>query len=355
MLTPASPRLPLASLLAVALVAALGVAAPAAAQNDISVSVSSTVKVGEAPIVTLTIRKPLARAVLKVQGSGPGAPKRAVKVSGGPKKAGSELPLRLPKQSKPGTIRWEGSLSVTFQDGAAGSMPLAFETRSAAPPSVELVEGGLDLKGHSITVVMNRQAKSVDLEILGDDGDLIANISESFEGPPPGTPLKLTWVPKTNAEVMRLRLVGHDVDGFFSPARDLHPWSLELPHQEIVFDTNEATLRKSEEPKLTAVLPELRKRAARYRGVIDVKLFIMGHTDTVGSTKSNRALSARRARTIARWFKARGLKMAIFARGLGEEYPEVATADETDEIRNRRVDYVLSVDKPLPGRWEQIR
>jgi outer membrane protein OmpA-like peptidoglycan-associated protein len=352
MLTPRRPSLPLSALLVAAMMLA---GAPAAAQDDISVSVSSTVKVGEAPAVTLTIRKPLARAALELKGSGPGAPRGRFKTSAGPAKAGSELPLRLPKQRAPGTIRWEGTLSVTFQDGAAGSMPLVFETRSAAPPAINLAEGGLDLKGHSVTVVMNRPAKSVDLEVLGDDGKLIANISETFDGPPAGTPLKLTWVPRTDAGVMRLRLVGHDTAGFFSPARDLHPWSLALPHDEIVFDTNEAVLKKSEEPKLTAVLPELKRRLKRYRGIIDVKLYIMGHTDTVGPAQKNQALSAKRARTIARWFKGHGVTAPIFARGLGEAYPTVATPDETDEIRNRRVDYVLAIEHPLPGRWERVR
>jgi outer membrane protein OmpA-like peptidoglycan-associated protein len=354
MLTPRSPSLPPSGpFLVFALLAAL--ATPALAQDDISVSVSSTVKAGEAPAVTLTIRKPLERAVLDLKASGPGAPKGRVKVSGGPSKAGSELVLSLPKQLKPGTVRWSGTLSVTFQDGAAGSMPLAFETRSATPPSINLAEGGLDLAHHSITVVMDRPAKAVDLEILGDDGQLIANTSQAFSGEPAGTPLTLTWVPKTDAAVMRLRLVAHDTAGFYSPARDLHPWSLELPHEEIVFDTNEATLRESEEPKLSAVLPELNKRLTRYRGIIDVKLYIMGHTDTVGPASRNQVLSAQRAKTIARWFKARGVRAPIFAKGLGEDYPEVPTPDETDEIRNRRVDYVLAVENPLRGPWERVQ
>lgn len=53
-------------------------------------------------------------------------------------------------------------------------------------------------------------------------------------------------------------------------------------------------------------------------------------------------------------FKGHGLNIAIAFEGLGERSPLVKTADEVDEPRNRRVDYILALEPPaLPfGEWK---
>jgi len=72
-----------------------------------------------------------------------------------------------------------------------------------------------------------------------------------------------------------------------------------------------------------------------------MQLYVAGHTDTVGTSASNRKLSLARARAIATYFKSKGLRIPIAFAGFGEDVLLVKTADETDERRNRRVDYVL--------------
>ncbi len=79
---------------------------------------------------------------------------------------------------------------------------------------------------------------------------------------------------------------------------------------------------------------------------LPVKLFIAGHTDTVGSTAENRKLSLERARAIATWFHERGLPLPVAYAGFGEEALKVKTADNTDEPRNRRADYIVGVEEP---------
>ena len=51
--------------------------------------------------------------------------------------------------------------------------------------------------------------------------------------------------------------------------------------------------------------------ASKHAGLGKVTLFVLGHTDTVGSDESNLALSRKRARAIAAWFKGHGLGIAI--------------------------------------------
>ncbi len=66
----------------------------------------------------------------------------------------------------------------------------------------------------------------------------------------------------------------------------------------------------------------------------------------MGSSSHNIALSRKRAKAIAQWFKKHGLPIPVLWEGFGESVPAVKTGDEVDEPRNRRVDYILSVEAP---------
>ena len=67
----------------------------------------------------------------------------------------------------------------------------------------------------------------------------------------------------------------------------------------------------------------------------------------MGAAKYNLGLSLKRAQSIAGWFRKNGLRIAIAFEGFGEQALRVATPDNTDEPRNRRVDYILSVEDPV--------
>jgi outer membrane protein OmpA-like peptidoglycan-associated protein len=66
----------------------------------------------------------------------------------------------------------------------------------------------------------------------------------------------------------------------------------------------------------------------------------------VGDGAYNMKLSRERARSIAGWFRKRGTHIPIAFEGFGETALAVSTADGVDEPRNRRVDYILSMDEP---------
>ena len=103
-------------------------------------------------------------------------------------------------------------------------------------------------------------------------------------------------------------------------------------------------------PKLEAAYAKLEevlaKDSAHGRMHPGITLFIAGHTDTVGSPTHNLKLSQDRARSIAAWFRKRGVKIPISYEGFGETSLAVKTADNVDELENRRVDYVLSDGPP---------
>ncbi|HEY0840136.1 MAG TPA: OmpA family protein, partial [Vulgatibacter sp.] len=175
-----------------------------------------------------------------------------------------------------------------------------------------------------------------------------------FGGAAPGTRLTLSWPPHgADDVVLKIHFVCHDPDGFFAPMTT-HPWSLTIPHEEVIFASGKADIAPAERPKLDEALEKIATAIRRYGKVIEIKLYVAGHTDTVGDAGSNRTLSVARARAIANYFRSKGVRIPIHFAGFGEEQPAVPTPDETDEPRNRRADYVLKVEPPSAGSWSKL-
>ena len=96
-----------------------------------------------------------------------------------------------------------------------------------------------------------------------------------------------------------------------------------------------------------------------------MRLYIAGHTDTVGPNAKNKKLSLDRALSIGAYFKQKGLAIPIVVAGFGEEVPKVKTKDNTDERANRRADYVLGPAAGTPpfkgpylkvqAAWKQLK
>jgi outer membrane protein OmpA-like peptidoglycan-associated protein len=120
-----------------------------------------------------------------------------------------------------------------------------------------------------------------------------------------------------------------------------------VPHEEVNFATDSATIRDSEVPKLEQSRATIVSAVEQHKDLGSISLYIAGHTDTVGSAAHNLELSRKRARAIAAWFQKRGLPVPIAFAGFGESALVVKTGDEVDEPRNRRVDYVLAIEAPV--------
>ena len=114
-----------------------------------------------------------------------------------------------------------------------------------------------------------------------------------------------------------------------------------IDHQDVEFSTNSSTIDATENAKLDASLTKIDDAMTRSEKFIKMQLYVAGHTDTVGTSASNRKLSLARAHAIAAYFRAKGLSIPIAYAGFGEDVPAVKTPDETDERANRRADYVL--------------
>ena len=90
----------------------------------------------------------------------------------------------------------------------------------------------------------------------------------------------------------------------------------------------------------------LNKLAASLEKYAGSNLLIVGHTDQVGSSEYNQALSERRAESSARYLVSQGVNGArVDTRGLGETEPVASNGTEAGRQANRRVEVAIFASK----------
>src|SRR5262249_41947147 len=146
--------------------------------------------------------------------------------------------------------------------------------------------------------------------------------------------------------VARIEVFGFDSDGYYKGIA-ITPWTLSIPHEELNFKRDSSAIEEPEKPKLEASLGKITDAVNQHKDLGAITLYVAGHTDTVGTAAHNLTLSRARARSIAAWFSQHGLKISIAFEGFGESALLVKTADEVDEPKNRRVDYILALQEPV--------
>jgi outer membrane protein OmpA-like peptidoglycan-associated protein len=217
--------------------------------------------------------------------------------------------------------------------------------QAKSPLRVEVDKSKVDLKEHHLELRASRDLTKVTIKVTGDSGAVLDSQSIDLGPQPAGKPLVVSWSPINSEPVVRIEVFAYDADGYYRGIA-ITPWSVSIPHEEVNFQTDSFQIGDSEKPKLEASFAKVSEALSKHPD-IRVTLFIGGHTDTVGDAGYNLRLSRSRAQAIARWFRQRGLRIPIAFEGFGESALLVKTADEVDEPRNRRVDYILSVDEPV--------
>jgi outer membrane protein OmpA-like peptidoglycan-associated protein len=214
---------------------------------------------------------------------------------------------------------------------------------------VQVDKSKVDMKQHRLELKMSQPAAEVKIKVFGESGAVLADEVHDFSGRPAGMPLIVTWSPTSEETVGHIELRAYDARGSWT-AVELAPWFVPIPHEDVNFATDSADIGGDEGPKLEAAFTKLNevleKDRAHGRQHPGLTLYIAGHTDTVGGDGYNLKLSQARARSIGTWFRKRGVRMPIAYEGFGESSPAVKTADNVDEARNRRADYILSDDPP---------
>jgi outer membrane protein OmpA-like peptidoglycan-associated protein len=232
----------------------------------------------------------------------------------------------------------------------AATVALAAPARAAGTPlRLQVEKSHVDLKQHRLEMKASRPIGKVKITVVGESGVTLADEEQDFTGRAAGTPLIVTWSPSSDEAVATIDVRATDAQGAWVNVQ-ISPWFVAIPHEDVNFKTDQSDIQDTETPKLEAAFAKLNevlaKDAAHGRQHPGITLYIAGHTDTVGNAAYNLKLSQARARSIAAWFRKRGVRLPIAYEGFGETSPAVKTADNVDEARNRRVDYVLSDDPP---------
>lgn len=188
----------------------------------------------------------------------------------------------------------------------------------------------------------NRPLDRIEMVIKDTDGETLTDRTQEFGGKK-GT-ITVEW--PVEEDVGSIELKAYDVDGFWS-SLTLEPFWVEIPNEEVNFHNGKATWDDSEESKLEKTHERIREEMRKHgdKG-LEMKLYIAGYTDTVGSKSDNLELSRKRARALARWFRKEGLDIPVYYQGFGESVLAVDTPDETEEPKNRRAVYVLGNAQP---------
>jgi outer membrane protein OmpA-like peptidoglycan-associated protein len=194
---------------------------------------------------------------------------------------------------------------------------------------------------------MSRPAGAAELSVIGEDGSEIGKGSATFASEKPGTWLSIAWT-QSAGRVLMLKLHAESADAGASDVQ-LVPWSVTIDHEDVNFATDSADIAASEDGKLSASLAVIQDAVKKSEQFVKMKLYVAGHTDTVGPAAKNKKLSMARARAIAAYFRKAGIALPIAYAGFGEDVLKVPTKDEVDEKANRRADYVLGpVGAPPP-------
>jgi len=116
---------------------------------------------------------------------------------------------------------------------------------------------------------------------------------------------------------------------------------------DVLFETGQSTLSPGAQQRLAPLADYLRQNPER-------QIIVEGHTDAVGSERTNAELSQRRAEAVRDFLASRGVEPSrLIARGMGEGYPVASNDNSSGRQQNRRVEVTLARTGPstaqMPG------
>ncbi len=307
--------------------------------SDLGVSYKTIVKGKQKPALVLQPTESIRSITIKLKGD-KGETRR---LKAGRVKAGSKKTLSF-KQAI-GKTHYQATVSVKWASGESSDFTMSFDAVRVGNLKMSIKPADVDLDERRVACRATNPIKEIELVILGKGGEVLEEVTRTFDPPSDsGEELGINW-PELKEDIVQLRVKVTDVAGYYTGMR-ITPFSIEIPHEEVEFESGKSAVRDSESPKLEETMGHIKKALAEHGTLLTLKLFVGGYTDTVGSKSSNRELSKDRARAIARWFRKRGLKMPIYYQGFGEDVLAVPTPDDTAEVKNRRAIYVLSSHVP---------
>ncbi len=324
-------------------------ASPPAAANSpgakLGLGLKAVVKGKQLPAIILRPHATLKKVSVELSREGFKTTLKSAKIRAG---ATKELRFKQPV----GVFEYQARFKVQWGDGESSDFTTTFKITKVGELELNMGAGDVDMESRRMKFRITNPAQKAELVILGAQGVRLDTVEQSFNGAAPGSELVMEW-DELDGDIVRMDLKVTDVANFFV-GMQVTPFSIDIPHDDVVFASGKHAITSGEEPKLRATLGHIHKALATHGTLLALRLYIGGYTDTVGPKSSNQSLSERRARSIAAWFRKNGVDIPTFYKGYGEERLAVPTPDDTDEPRNRRAEYKLSSQSPPGGGWKKL-
>lgn len=309
----------------------------AALAGDLTFNYTPAPGPGEKPAVMVNVPRQANEVLVTVYAGGQEYDFSERNVAGG-----KQLRFEWPRDTSVTTARVR--VAAEFADMATEETVITLEYAYGGGLKVDLGSAWADVDRKLLGVEVTDRVERAEIKAIGAHQELLSERTVEI-GAGPGQ-IEVPWVGRPS-EVVVLDVTLHNAGGW--AGFTYSPWFLDIPHNDVLFETGQDVVLPEEEPKLQETLEELADVLDKYGSVVPVKLYIAGCTDTVGSSASNKDLSQRRARSIARWLRDHGYHMPIYYYGFGEDLPAVQTPDETEESRNRRALYLVGANPPPKG------
>ena len=130
------------------------------------------------------------------------------------------------------------------------------------------------------------------------------------------------------------------IEALFGKALDAEPdqlYRFEVFTLHCTKDSDELT--PASQKQLPALIEQL-------KALHPIEIYVVGHTDRVGTERYNALLSGKRALSLKQFIVSQGVTSKIIAvSNLGESKPLVDTKDEVEEPLNRRVEIITKISK----------
>lgn len=246
---------------------------------------------------------------------------------------------------KAGEVMYEVSVEMVGKDNSHETQDDLFFVTSASPITASIDPNSVDLDTRTFSIKTNHPPARVEMQVLSDTMETLGEAVVDTPDAKPGVPTKVTWPEDKKGNVLRVLVTAHDEYGYYAEV-EIIPWSLTIPHEDVIFPTGSHEILADEAPKVDRAWDQIVSAYKKYGELVQITLYVAGYTDTVGDAGSNQGLSERRAKSLATFFKGKNPPFAIYYQGFGESVLAKPTADGVDEAANRRALYILTAGPP---------
>lgn len=292
---------------------------------------------GENPAILITPNRPVQSLYISIQ-----AGAKTIELTKTNLAEGKQVRIEWPRDTK--VTHADVFLRASYADGSVteSSVPIDYTFKGSL--SIDLSHASADLEAKTVTVNVSAAVTSADIIAYGAHKAELDRSTIPLSGGPGALSVPFMGDP---GEVVLLDVTLKN-DGAYA-GFTYSPWFLDIPHEDVLFNSDSAEITADQVYKLQATLEQLNDVVDKYGSVVPVKLYIAGCTDTVGDAGHNSELSGRRADAIARWLRGAGFRYPIYTYGFGESLLAVQTGDSVDNQANRRALYMVGANPPPAG------